>query len=416
MNRKSKVAVQFATATTATQVKEDIQALTNVDAQVDIRNENIVNIELPQSMSAIDSSSSYTSDSEMDMDVWWLLSPSGNWTHTEKDNPAAKTPHLDRSTFKSTGHITAGGRNRGIEVGWLGDKLHVVVKKVAGNRWTKVPNASRGGINYRINLYQQYMYITQMCKTHQCKNIQRIYGVRFDEQASEHTVYAQYYKCGDAKRYIASHDNTIFDVCRMFLGAWNGLKELNQTLCLLHGDLSMGNIFVSDDGDGLIADLDSVLYVGPKEIAEKYTLVKCDKTMHIPWGTRCFGAPFDHCDIRRDQVALLLNTISGISTKLSPLSWPQFCANFLKSNDLLQKGGQSTFGYATNSEHKVDMDTKIYHNYITHISATNIKSDLLSDLLSLLNSSLSYKWDYHEVHNQVTQVLGKFLSGSSTCC
>lgn len=73
---------------------------------------------------------------------------------------------------------------------------------------------------------------------------------------------------------------------------------------------------------GVIGDIDDVILRN-----------ECAKQKLKVVGTSCYGAPFEHCDIRRDQVALVL----CIATVLSGINWSLHCDNTLKSEGITEK-------------------------------------------------------------------------------
>lgn len=115
--------------------------------------------------------------------------------------------------------------------------------------------------------------------------------------------------CGARKRFNSR------ELRRILVGACHGLAYLNTKLDLLHYDIKVGNIFVHMDESGrpsgVIGDIDDVIV---RSTCEK------DRTLQI-MGTSCYGAPFRHCDMRRDQVALIL----CIADVLSDQGWWSFC-------------------------------------------------------------------------------------------
>lgn len=92
--------------------------------------------------------------------------------------------------------------------------------------------------------------------------------------------------------------NILADVCE-------GLNHLNTQMQMLHGDIKPNNIFVrsGDHGPvGLVGDVD-----------DAFLRSACDPQQHAVAGTMCYGAPFRHCDPRRDQVALVMVIAEAVS-------------------------------------------------------------------------------------------------------
>ena len=129
---------------------------------------------------------------------------------------------------------------------------------------------------------------------------------------------------------------------------WSGISEppieIGHPLCkgartrYLHYDIKPQNIFVRTDHPsgphGVIGDIDDL-------VVRKH----CDPEEHHVAGTPCYGAPFEHCDPRRDQTALLLT----IAETLSDSSWGASCR--FKINDprktAIEKATQEMQGWAT---------------------------------------------------------------------
>lgn len=82
----------------------------------------------------------------------------------------------------------------------------------------------------------------------------------------------------------------------------------------LHYDIKPQNIFIRTDHPsgphGVIGDIDDLIVRN-----------HCRPEEHHITGTPCYGAPFEHCDPRRDQTALLLS----IAETLSDSYWGPDC-------------------------------------------------------------------------------------------
>ena len=117
-------------------------------------------------------------------------------------------------------------------------------------------------------------------------------------------------------------------------GAWSGLQHMHDTLKMLHYDIKPANVLIdmvpSHHGNGngieytgVLGDIDEAVardqcerWFGKPVVDEKGN----EATLYV-MSTPCYGAPFKHCDPRRDQVALLLTTLEFFSGE----SWFDHC-------------------------------------------------------------------------------------------
>jgi serine/threonine protein kinase len=196
--------------------------------------------------------------------------------------------------------------------------------------------------------------------------------------------------------------------CRALWGAWTGLQQLHLNLNIIHNDLSASNIFLNDAGEGIIADLEDRVVLQSE--GEEAKVCEAKYAFH---GTSCYGTPFAHCDVRRDQVALLMTSLQV----LSGLSWSYWC------NKLLPKDvDPSTHGFAANEDGSIITgDSVTYHFYARAIrqkitQSEQIRADRV--LVGILEIILEFAerlddiayhqredWDYKEVHTKITNAL-----------
>ena len=99
---------------------------------------------------------------------------------------------------------------------------------------------------------------------------------------------------------------------RILAGALTGLHALNTTLKLLHYNINPRTILVAGCPRpvGVIGELHTVIRIPD-----------CQPLQHRILGDPCYGAPFQHCDPRRDQVAFLLTLVEV----LSGVCWSERC-------------------------------------------------------------------------------------------
>lgn len=145
-------------------------------------------------------------------------------------------------------------------------------------------------------------------------------------------LYTPWYAGGSMSQYSRFTMEQREEILR---GAWEGLRFLNVDRERLHYDIKPSNIFVDLTADGgvvgVLGDVNDLM-----KIEEE-----CRKVFvgpHYTVTTRCYGAPFRHCDIRRDMVAMLL---AGAEI-LSGVHWFKICSDYTCKKD--------DFGFQSNEE------------------------------------------------------------------
>lgn len=241
-----------------------------------------------------------------------------------------------------------------------------------------------------------------------CSHIATIVGSWFDDVRGVMYVYIRYYANGDLRKFMMKRRSRQ-EKCRALWGAWTGLQQLHLNLNTIHNDLSSGNIFINDDGEGVIADLEDTVVL-PSSDAEG---VRVCEAKYAFSGTQCYGAPFAHCDVRRDQVALLMTSLEV----LSGVSWLYWCKQAIPKD-----ADPSTYGYAaTEDGRRITMGGTMYTMYATAIRAKlnrasaaggdgvlGIVLNVLLEYAERLNDiayQLSEDWDYKEVHQRIMDAL-----------
>lgn len=367
------------------------------------------------------------------MTQWFILTPYNTWLVSE-DQLAPKQPRIDHSltppNFIEERKISGGARNDGLFIGKMGGAK--VMRKVVnvqdikgGEGYVEGFNARGGGKEgYLSPFVRQYRYIMNTCERKKCENIIRVYGARQLEGSKQVELFTKKYP-QDAYKFTENAWKTVQDVANMFHGAWNGLHELHTKLKMVHGDLSLRNIFVDEEGRGFIADLDHVLYIGDEEVG----LQKCDPKVHTTWGTMCLGAPFPHCDPRRDQVSLLMNTFGMLLQRIEPEipAWSEFCIPFLTDANLVEPNEkmdpESMQGYEVDSKGEIVINADVYLRYIEHVleilpayknnkalTAYQKAIEPLFEYIRLLYEIIKERateavWEYQVLHDTVTEAL-----------
>jgi serine/threonine protein kinase len=218
-------------------------------------------------------------------------------------------------------------------------------------------------------------------------------------------VYSRQYQNGDLLAYTTNHTLDRSAKMRLLWGAWVGLYQLHTNLNLIHGDVSPGNIFVNDAGEGVIGDLESAMLLKAGE-----GLRKCEPAYHF-WGSSCFGAPFAQCDIRRDQVALLLTSVALMADE----PWFEYCWSVMPKWPVTPDGDMSVYGFQ-GSNGKIRMDGDMYRRYGKTIRKGGaaaevdpvlvIMLELLDTLADIADQKVAEsRWDATIVHNRLLSVL-----------
>lgn len=192
----------------------------------------------------------------------------------------------------------------------------------------------------------------------------------------------------------------------VLIGAWRGLSELNRRHGLLHFDVKPQNIFVRIARGrkcvGVLGDIDGVLRRSQCNVGSNYTF------------TRCYGSPFHLCDPRRDQVAMLVTTLSV----LTDIDWWRNCVEKIKplGESVLRRWGFASSG---DSELPGDWDRwvpGVYDAYGARLRAAGadaapdgpLADPVWMRLLTLLDgpsSAYRNEWDYGSVHTAATKAL-----------
>jgi hypothetical protein len=279
---------------------------------------------------------------------------------------------------------TGGGRNQGL---WLGSLVtntgtvhrHVVAKTVnvtenplvgwefrvapghirPGNM--PVDDSTRHGVRPPCNVLENLLWLRDHAS--HFPNLLTVLAVDEDHVPKDGhrtlTVYSPWCEGGDVHNAVARFGEAA--TREIMAGALCGLHELNVTLGLLHYDLKPSNIFVAGclHPVGVIGDLDNVVRRN-----------QCQPTKHRIISTVCYGAPFQHCDPRRDQVAFLLTLVEV----LSEVSWFETCYTAQQS-DNVRSPDTDYWGWASAVGNTPGMQprfwpTPLYRAYRTKVTAS----------------------------------------------
>lgn len=184
----------------------------------------------------------------------------------------------------------------------------------------------------------------------------------------------------------------------ILLDVWNGLHWMHDQ-GWLHYDIKPGNILVDVVGPGrfrgVVGDLDDMVFLSNCSSSSEATVIS----------TPCYGAPFQHCDKRRDVVALLLTTLETLSGQ----PWWPHCESYL-AGKLSDPSLRDKVGYLTdpngNPAHWRGWQNGIYMHY-AHQVQTQHGAELgpLCDLLRQLEHTPLPEY------KAMMGVARKFLSG-----
>lgn len=144
------------------------------------------------------------------------------------------------------------------------------------------------------------------------RNIMRILGVEILPAAAAGKkrymdIYSPWYAGGSLTGPVVARYGRA-GALHILLGAFTGLQVLNEQLEMLHMDIKPANVFIDIDVHGLpvgvIGDIDDVVRRNRCRPEEHFGTIR----------TPCYaGAPFKHCDIRRDQCAMLITAVEVLT-------------------------------------------------------------------------------------------------------
>lgn len=195
-------------------------------------------------------------------------------------------------------------------------------------------------------------------------NVIHMIDVHENASRDEYTVYMTW--CAGGTLWRAWNRFNNHELCSILVGACNGLHYLNTRLNLVHYDIKPLNVFVHIDGDGtpsgVIGDIDDVI-------------IRSECLRHRPAviSTPCYGAPFEHCDIRRDQVAMVLTIAEVLSREM----WPMYCIPKTKKDSFEVLRGYTA---GTPGEDPTYWPCWMYHGYHELVSQRVSGSDIASKL------------------------------------
>jgi hypothetical protein len=191
-------------------------------------------------------------------------------------------------------------------------------------------------------------------------NLLPILGVKVD--GIYLVVYSPWCEGGDVRNALARFGEAA--TREILAGAMFGLQELNTKFNFLHYNIKPSNIFVAGclQPVGVIGSLDNVVQRN-----------ECIPTTHRVFSTPCYGAPFQHCDPRRDQVAFLLTLVEV----LSEVPWHAFCEmGQIRDRNQTQRRDADFWGWAAGSGsentpgmHHRFWPTPLYRAYLNKVKA-----------------------------------------------
>lgn len=146
--------------------------------------------------------------------------------------------------------------------------------------------------------------------------------LNYSVDTSNAYIYNKFFENGNIEDYMKVGPDLRMPSVRqkyiLLYGTWTGLYQLNRGLKIMHGKISPVTIFVNQFLEGVIGNLEESLVI---DAGDTPTCNKEDQDFGAP----CYGAPFERCDPRRDQVALLMINLEV----LSGIPWQMVCENEL---------------------------------------------------------------------------------------
>lgn len=293
-----------------------------------------------------------------------------------------------------------GSQNSGLFVGrWFdGNQWHDAMRKDVSFSTRHPPPDDPKETNW--NIVENVTHFQQQPAE---ANILRIFGVEESVDRDTIRIFTQWCAAGSLEFTAKQRFDTV-TLCNLLSDAWTGLFNLNTKHQMLHYDIKGANIFVDmQDGkyEGVIGDIDDVVL-----------MQNCFPLGQNPTKTECYGAPFRHCNPKRDQVAMLLTTIETISG----VNWYEFCSPKTPEGWGWSSG---TDGVPLHKRWK----RGIYRNYARQVRDTVLyenemlqrKVNMLLKILLILDpkppeeitiETLDAKWDYNQIHKNVIGILG----------
>ena len=308
---------------------------------------------------------------------WTIVDHEDNrkWTVKVTDNGTSTTDLLPRATLMRPtpgfweeavlAGTDAGSSVQRLSIGryvdeWGQAHFPVVAKEIKGGWTNRTLGVTRGeGLTYRngphVDVKANLEQFVARVGDH--RNVVRILGVEdfVNVEGLEAVENARIFTPWYAGGTLA--DKGLFDrygergTLHILMGAFTGLELLNEQLGLLHLDIKPSNIFIDVDVHGL-----PVGVVG--DIDEMLQRDACDPQLHHGIiRTPCYGSPFEHCDPRRDQAAMVLVALQA----LTGVSWWASCQKGIQQKVNEVRGNSMWIDENTN-ERASDEVIEAYYN------------------------------------------------------
>ncbi len=238
--------------------------------------------------------------------------------------------------------------------------------------------------------------------------------LHFEPRGKKLVVYSPWYPAGsihEAVRWCGVSRFSLAERAGILCGAWSGLWWLNNEARMLHYDIKPANVLVDRCNGkwiGVLGDVDDAVNM------DGFALGGADVK-----STPCYGAPHQHGDPRRDQVALLVTT----GEFLSGINWYHLSCRFLRNAGLTDRE-QRLWGYATDGRSGMPHAWKhwihgVYAAYATDIrrnfrlpwvdgsEASTAAAAMKLIIMSMLETldAAPESWDYATVHQRITESL-----------
>jgi hypothetical protein len=309
-------------------------------------------------------------------------------------------------------------------VGWYAERDAVL--KIVDTRDRKCNNLSECDILRALLIVRRTCWQPQNC------GVIKYLASSLESHDAQLSVYTDWYALGDM--YQSRFRFTVAECAGILLGALQGIGFINRTMAYLHNDIKPENVFVGiREGRcvGVIGDIVRGVPPNPSGVwlggggetggegggggrpagDDAVVLQLCASREYTPVYTPCYGSRFSRCDVRRDQVALLLTILDSLTGK----SWIGRCMSTLRA----KKIDPTKMGFEFNPDGtSLNFEPSIIDAYANDIYNDEVLQPTTTDAhtrggvwiryLSLLTgktNATGKDWVYDDFHRDIERAL-----------